>query len=63
MLHIDRAFTIHGAGTVVTGTLWSGTLAVGDALTLLPAQRAVRVRSLQVHDEPPSRRTRGSAWP
>ena len=52
VLHIDRAFTIHGAGTVVTGTLWSGTLAVGDALTLLPAQRAVRVRSLQVHDEP-----------
>ena len=52
VLHIDRAFTIHGAGTVVTGTLWSGTLAVGDTLTLLPAQRAVRVRSLQVHDEP-----------
>ena len=55
MLHIDRAFTIHGAGTVVTGTLWSGTLAVGDTLTLLPAQRPVRVRSLQVHDEPAER--------
>ena len=52
VLHIDRVFTIHGAGTVVTGTLWSGTLAVGDTLHLLPAQRAVRVRSLQVHDEP-----------
>jgi selenocysteine-specific elongation factor len=52
VLHIDRAFTIHGAGTVVTGTLWSGALTVGDTLTLLPAQRAVRVRSLQVHDEP-----------
>jgi selenocysteine-specific elongation factor len=52
VLHIDRAFTIHGAGTVVTGTLWSGTLAVGDTLQLLPAQRPVRVRSLQVHDEP-----------
>ena len=38
VLHIDRAFTIHGAGTVVTGTLWSGTLAVGD--TLRPAARA-----------------------
>jgi selenocysteine-specific elongation factor len=55
VLHIDRVFTIHGAGTVVTGTLWSGTLAVGDTLDLLPAQRAVRVRSLQVHDEPAER--------
>jgi selenocysteine-specific elongation factor len=55
VLHIDRAFTIHGAGTVVTGTLWSGTLAVGDTLALLPAQRAARVRSLQVHDEPAER--------
>ncbi len=55
VLHIDRAFTIHGAGTVVTGTLWSGTLATGDTLTLLPAQRHVRVRSLQVHDQPAER--------
>ncbi|MEA2274847.1 MAG: selenocysteine-specific elongation factor [Solirubrobacteraceae bacterium] len=55
VLHIDRAFTIHGAGTVVTGTLWSGSLAVGDAPVLLPAQRPVRVRSLQVHDEPAER--------
>jgi len=55
VLHIDRAFTIHGAGTVVTGTLWSGTLEVGDTLVLLPAQRPVRVRSLQVHDEPAER--------
>ncbi len=55
VLHIDRAFTIHGAGTVVTGTLWSGALATGDTLTLLPAQRDVRVRSLQVHDQPAER--------
>ena len=55
VLHVDRAFTIHGAGTVVTGTLWSGGLAVGDTLDLLPAQRRVRVRSLQVHDEPAER--------
>ncbi len=52
VLHIDRVFTIHGAGTVVTGTLWSGTLRPGDMLALLPAGRSVRVRSLQVHDEP-----------
>jgi selenocysteine-specific elongation factor len=55
VLHVDRAFTIHGAGTVVTGTLWSGVLAAGDTLTLLPAQRLVRVRSLQVHDQPAER--------
>jgi selenocysteine-specific elongation factor len=55
VLHIDRAFTIRGAGTVVTGTLWSGTLTVGDTLALLPARRPVRVRSLQVHDQPTER--------
>jgi selenocysteine-specific elongation factor len=49
-LHIDRAFTIRGAGTVVTGTLWSGSIGRGDALRLLPAGRNVRVRGVQVHD-------------
>ncbi len=52
LLHVDRAFTVTGIGTVVTGTLWSGTLHVGDALRLLPGDRAVRVRGLQVHDQP-----------
>jgi selenocysteine-specific elongation factor len=51
-LHIDRAFTIRGAGTVVTGTLWSGSIAHGDTLELLPAGRRVRVRGVQVHDQP-----------
>jgi selenocysteine-specific elongation factor len=52
LLHIDRAFTVDGIGTVVTGTLWSGTLRTGDHITLLPAHRDVRVRGLQVHDQP-----------
>lgn len=52
VLHIDRSFTIHGQGTIVTGTLWSGTIAQGDTLALLPAGESVRVRGLQVHDEP-----------
>ncbi len=52
LLHLDRSFTVDGIGTVVTGTLWSGVLAVGDVLTLAPGARSVRVRSLQVHDEP-----------
>jgi selenocysteine-specific elongation factor len=51
-LHIDRVFTIRGAGTVVTGTLWSGSIAQGDVLELLPGHRRARVRGVQVHDEP-----------
>lgn len=50
VLHVDRAFTIRGAGTVVTGTLWSGQIACGDRLWLLPSDRQVRVRAVQVHD-------------
>ncbi|HEY8867267.1 MAG TPA: GTP-binding protein, partial [Solirubrobacteraceae bacterium] len=45
-LHVDRVFTIRGAGTVVTGTLWSGSVGRGDELTILPAGRRVRVRSV-----------------
>jgi selenocysteine-specific elongation factor len=59
LLHVDRAFTIRGAGTVVTGTLWSGTIAAGDRLVLLPGGEPVRVRSVQVHDEPVQRAAAG----
>jgi selenocysteine-specific elongation factor len=51
-LHIDRAFTIRGAGTVVTGTLWSGKVRRGDELLVLPGERRARVRGVQVHDQP-----------
>src|SRR3989441_6595127 len=51
-LYVDRVFTLRGIGTVVTGTLWSGTLAEGDELRAEPAGIDVRVRSVQVHDEP-----------
>jgi selenocysteine-specific elongation factor len=50
-LHLDRAFTIRGAGTVVTGTLWSGEINRGDALELLPGPRRARAREVQVHDQ------------
>jgi selenocysteine-specific elongation factor len=50
VLHIDRVFTIKGSGTVVTGTLWSGEIRRGDRMRLLPGDREVRVRGLQVHD-------------
>ncbi|MGH3940983.1 MAG: selenocysteine-specific translation elongation factor [Pseudonocardiaceae bacterium] len=46
-LWVDRAFTIRGAGTVVTGTLAAGTLRVGDELELSPSGRRVAVRGLQ----------------
>src|SRR4051794_5646818 len=49
-LHVDRVFSIRGAGTVVTGTLWSGTAARGDHVTILPAGRAARVRGVEIHD-------------
>ena len=48
-LPIDRAFTVSGRGTVVTGTLRRGRLSAEDALTLHPGGEAVRVRGLQVH--------------
>jgi len=51
-LHVDRSFTIRGAGTVVTGTLWEGAAARGDEVRILPSGLSARVRSVQVHDEP-----------
>jgi selenocysteine-specific elongation factor len=59
LLHVDRAFTIRGAGTVVTGTLWAGAVAPGDRLQILPSEIDVRVRSVQVHDEPVERADAG----
>ena len=58
-LFIDRAFTLHGIGTVVTGTLWSGSIGDGDELRAEPAGLDVRVRSVQVHDVPVERAEAG----
>jgi selenocysteine-specific elongation factor len=58
-LHVDRVFTIKGAGTVVTGTLWSGEIGRGDELRLLPSGRRARVRGVQVHDESVERAAAG----
>jgi selenocysteine-specific elongation factor len=46
-LWLDRAFTIKGSGTIVTGTLPAGRLRVGDTLELAPARLRVRVRALE----------------
>ena len=48
-LPVDRAFTVRGTGTVVTGTLWSGRLRTGRKVRLLPDGVEARVRGLQVH--------------
>ena len=58
-LYVDRVFTLRGIGTVVTGTLWSGSIGEGDQLRLEPAGRDVRVRSVQVHDVPVARAEAG----
>lgn len=51
-LPVDRCFSISGFGTVITGTLNSGTIRTGDSLEILPAGMMARVRELQVHDQP-----------
>ena len=58
-LPIDRVFAVAGAGTVVTGSTWSGTVAVGDAVRLLPLGREVRVRSIEVHGQAADRAVPG----
>jgi len=51
-LAIDRAFHVHGAGLVVTGTAFGGRVAIGDTLWLTGAGRAVRVRHLHAQNQP-----------
>ena len=58
-LHVDRAFTVRGAGTVATGTLWSGEAVRGAQVTILPSGRRARVRGVEVHDEPVERAAAG----
>jgi selenocysteine-specific elongation factor len=48
-LPIDRAFSVKGTGTVVTGTVWSGSLAVDEAVRVMPLGVSARVRGLQNH--------------
>ncbi|OLD03755.1 MAG: selenocysteine-specific translation elongation factor, partial [Gemmatimonadetes bacterium 13_1_40CM_3_69_22] len=61
-LPIDRVFAVAGAGTVVTGSTWTGSVTVGDSVRLLPLEREARVRSIEVHGQTaeragPGRRT------
>jgi selenocysteine-specific elongation factor len=58
-LSIDRAFTMKGFGTVITGTLVSGRMAVDDELAIVPSGRRVKVRGIQVHGAAASEATAG----
>ncbi len=54
-LAIDRSFVVQGHGTVVTGSVTSGSVAVGEELDWQPRGEIVRVRSLHNHDAPVER--------
>jgi selenocysteine-specific elongation factor len=48
-LPVDRAFTVKGTGTVVTGTMWSGELTPDSVIRVLPSGKAARVRRIEQH--------------
>ena len=50
-LNIDRAFSVKGFGTVVTGTLIEGKISVDDDLIIYPSETKVKIRSIQVHSK------------
>jgi len=50
-LPVDRVFTMSGHGTVVTGTLWSGTAARDDKVEVYPSGHKGRLRLVQVHSQ------------
>lgn len=59
-LPVDRVFTMPGFGTVVTGTLLDGHLAVGDAVEILPPGIQGRIRGLQTHKQTENKALPGS---
>ncbi len=58
-LPIDRAFSMRGFGTVVTGTLVSGSVKVEQEVELFPQRRPLRVRGIQTHGSPVLRASAG----
>ncbi|QDM25320.1 selenocysteine-specific translation elongation factor [Tardiphaga sp. vice304] len=58
-LAVDRSFTLTGAGTVVTGTVLSGAVAVDDRVTISPSGLVARVRSIHAQNRPSPRGTAG----
>lgn len=56
---VDRCFSMQGSGTVVTGTVWSGTVTIGDQLVVSPVGLEARVRAIQVQGNPADRAGQG----
>jgi len=50
-LPVDRVFTMKGFGTVITGTLISGNISVGETVMIYPGDTKSKIRGLQVHDQ------------
>lgn len=59
-LPVDRVFSLPGHGTVVTGTLRRGPIAVGDTVAVVPGGLAARVRGLELHGRPVASAPRGA---
>lgn len=57
---IDRVFSLKGLGTVVTGTLFGGQLKAGDELSLYPAEKRLKIKSLESHGREEQRANAGS---
>lgn len=51
-LPVDRVFTVKGIGTIVTGTILGGAVAIGEELRVIPSGVATRVRGIEVHQQP-----------
>ena len=52
---MDRSFTLHGVGTVVTGTVLSGSVGIGDSVVVSPPGLSARVRSIHAQNRPAER--------
>ncbi|HEX6965770.1 MAG TPA: selenocysteine-specific translation elongation factor [Gemmatimonadaceae bacterium] len=59
-LPIDRAFTVRGTGTVVTGTVWSGALPRETSVRIFPGAHAARVRGIESHGAPVEQARQGT---
>lgn len=57
---VDRAFSVAGTGTVITGTTWSGQVQVGQTLRLLPSGIESRIRSIESFGNPATVSTPGA---
>jgi selenocysteine-specific elongation factor len=58
-LPVDRAFTVKGTGTVVTGTVWSGQMSADESVRILPAGRHSRARRIEQHGKSSERAVAG----